>query len=132
MEFTERYLEKYFLTYLIFLSPISSIWLNFNIILFNRRMNHTWMRYYPLLKVILDTINNFWKSFTTIYRWPKQTILFSVHHPPFHSNIKNSPVQTPIDDINFLGKTLLKFDGGEDICSPMLVCVLMTDVVAVD
>ena len=32
----------------------------------NRRLNHMWMRYYPLLKGIIDTIINIWKKFKVL------------------------------------------------------------------
>ena len=33
--------------------------INFNVIIYNMRLNHMWMRYYPLLKGRLDTIIDF-------------------------------------------------------------------------
>ena len=46
----------------------------------------------------------FWKIFTTFFRWPKWTIMFSLQFPQFNSNITNIPLSNTKQWTYFLEK----------------------------
>ena len=100
--------------------------------IFNSRLNYMWMRYYPHLNGRLDTIIYFWKSFMKFEddQNEQYSLAFSARRFVPKPRIFHSV--TPNYEHNFVGKTFLLLDNGDDIFSLVWLAVVISGNVKVN